>query len=110
MSRERRTVPPEAVELYTQYAHGEISRRDFLDGVKRFAVAGLTAGAIIEALTPNYVEAQQVSRTDERIKAEYVTIPSPQGDGYVRGYLVRPFSADTRSATPATLPGIRRHS
>ena len=106
MSRERRTVPPEAVELYTQYVHGEISRRDFLSGTKKFAVAGLTTAAIIEALTPNYAKAQQVSPTDNRIKAEYVTLPSPQGHGHVRGYLVRPFSADTRSATPAALPGI----
>ena len=67
MSRERRTVPPEAVELYTQYVHGEISRRDFLNGTKKFAVAGLTSAAIIEALTPNYAEAQQVSPTDNRI-------------------------------------------
>ena len=106
MARERRTVPPEAVELYTQYVHGDISRREFLQGTKRFAVAGLTAAAIIEALTPNYAEAQQVSPTDNRISADYVTIPSPQGYGHIRGYLVRPFSADSRSETPAQLPGI----
>ena len=53
MSRERRTVPPEAVELYTQYVHGDISRRAFLDGTKKFAVGGLTTAAILEALTPN---------------------------------------------------------
>ena len=104
--KERRTVPREAVELYNQYVHGEISRRDFLGGAQKFAVAGLTAGAIVSALTPNYAEAQQVSRTDERIKAGYITIPSPQGNGMVKGYFVRPFSADTRTETPAKLPGI----
>jgi len=106
MSKERRTVPPEAIELYNQYVHGEITRRDFLSGAQRFAVAGLTAGAIVEALMPDYAMGQQVSRTDERIKASYVTIPSPQGNGFVKGYLVRPFSADSREATPAKLPGI----
>jgi len=106
MSKQRRTVPPEAVELYNQFIHGEINRRSFMDGAKKFAVAGLTAGAIIEALMPNYAEAQQVSRTDERIKASYVTLPSPQGNGYIKGYLVRPFSADSREATPSKLPGI----
>lgn len=106
MAKERRTVPAEAIELYNQYIHGEISRRSFMEGAKKFAVAGLTAGAIIKALMPNYAEAQQVSRTDERIKASYVTVPSPQGNGYIRGYLVRPFSADSREATPAKLPGI----
>ena len=106
MTRERRTVPAEAVELYNQYIHGEISRRAFFDGAKRFAFAGLTAGAIVEALTPDYAAAQQVPHNDERIKASYVTIPSPQGNGNVRGYLVRPFSADSREKDPVKLPGI----
>ena len=106
MSKERRTVPVEAIDLYNQFIHGEISRREFLSGAKKFAVAGLTAGAIVEALMPDYAMGQQVSRTDERISASYVTVPSPQGNGYIKGYLVRPFSADSRSATPSKLPGI----
>ena len=97
---ERKKIPAEAVELYTRYIHGEVSRRAFVNGVKRFAVAGLTATAIIDALMPNYALGQQVSKTDERIKASYETIPSPNGNGYIRGYFVRPFSADTRDATP----------
>jgi carboxymethylenebutenolidase len=99
-------IPAEAVELYSRYIHGEIGRREFLDGVKRFAVAGLTAGAIIEALIPNYAMGQQVRKDDERIKASYETIPSPNGHGYIRGYLARPFSADSRTETPAKLPGV----
>ena len=99
-------IPAEAVELYTRYIHGEISRRDFFNGVQRFAVAGLSATAIVEALMPNYALGQQVRKDDERIKASYETVPSPNGNGYIRGYLVRPFSADSRTATPAKLPGI----
>jgi carboxymethylenebutenolidase len=105
-SKERRTVPREAVELYDQFIHGEIDRRSFLNGVKKFAVAGLTAGAIVDALMPDYAMGQQIARDDERIRAEYVTVPSPNGHGFIRGYLVRPFSADSRSAEPAQLPGI----
>src|SRR5580700_2141284 len=101
-----RKIPAEAVELYTRYIHCEIGRRDFFDGVQRFAVAGLTATAIIEALMPNYALGQQVRKDDERIKASYETLPSPNGNGYMRGYLVRPFSADSRTATPAKLPGV----
>lgn len=103
---ERGTIPAEAVDLYTRFIHGEVSRRAFVDGLKRYAVAGLTATALVEALMPNYALGQQVSKTDERIKASYETVPSPDGNGYIRGYFVRPFSADTRSATPAKLPGI----
>jgi carboxymethylenebutenolidase len=106
MEPQRPRLPNEAIELYNRYIHGEISRRDFMEGAKRFAIGGLTAGAIIEALLPNYVQAQQVSKTDDRIKASYVTVPSPEGNGSIKGYFVRPFSADTRDATAAKLPGI----
>ena len=88
MHPDKPKLPIEAIELYNRYIHGEISRRDFLNGASRFAVAGLTAGAIVEALTPNYALAQQVSKTDDRIKASYVTVPSsPQGNGSIKGYL-----------------------
>ena len=99
-------LPSDAVELYNLFIHGVIGRRAFMDGVKRFAVGGLTTAAIIDALMPNYAQGQQVSKTDDRIKASYETIPSPQGNGSIKGYLVRPASADTRTETPAKLPGI----
>src|SRR5262247_837853 len=99
-------IPAEAVELYNRFIHGEIDRRDFLRGAERFAVTGLSAAAIVEALMPNYALGQQVRKDDERIKGSYETIPSPNGHGYVRGYFVRPFSADTRTETAAKLPGV----
>jgi carboxymethylenebutenolidase len=55
---------------------------------------------------PNYAQAQQVSKTDDRIKASYETVPSPQGNGSIKGYLVRPISADTRNEKPSKLAGI----
>ena len=106
MKKERRTVPAEAVELYNQFIHGEISRRAFVSGVQKFAVAGVTAGTLIDALMPDYAMGQQIARNDERIKAEYITVPSPNGNGSIRGYFVRPAGADTREATPAKLPGV----
>src|SRR5882762_1256515 len=101
MEPNRPKVPPEAIELYNQFIHGEINRRDFMEGAKRFAVVGLAAGAIIDALMPNYAAAQQVSKTDERLKTEYATMPSPQGNGSIKGYLARPVSVLT-----AKLPGV----
>jgi carboxymethylenebutenolidase len=106
MEPTRPKLPSEAIELYNLYIHGVISRRAFMDGVQRFAIGGLAATTIIEALMPNYAQAQQVSKTDDRIKATYETVPSPQGNGIVKGYLVRPVSADTRSETISKLPGI----
>src|SRR5262245_1160921 len=95
-------IPREAVQLYDQYIHGEISRRDFMEGVKRFAVAGLAVGTIVDALMPNYAAAQQVSKTDARLKTEYATVPSPQGNGNIKGYLARPAAAGTNKL-PAVL-------
>jgi carboxymethylenebutenolidase len=99
-------LPSEAVELYNLFIHGVISRRTFLEGVGKYAVGGLAAATIIDALMPNYAAAQQVSRTDDRIKTSYETVASPQGNGSIKGYLVRPVSADTRDKTVAKLPGI----
>jgi carboxymethylenebutenolidase len=103
---DKKKIPAEAVDLYTRFIHGEIDRRAFTTGVSRYAAAGLTAAAIIEALMPNYALGQQIAKDDERIRADYVTVPSPDGHGEIRGYFVRPFSADSRSATPARLPGV----
>src|SRR6201985_812353 len=98
-------LPTEAIELYNDFIHGEISRRAFLDGIQK--VAGtLAAGTVISALMPNYALGKQRSRTDDRIKATYETVPSPKGNGNIKGYLVRPISADTRSETVSKLPGI----
>jgi len=87
--------PQELLNLFDHYVHGEISRRQFLDGAQKYAVGGLTAVAIWESLKPNFALAQQVPPTDPRIKTETVTVPSPQGNGSIKGYFVRPANAGT---------------
>jgi len=106
MEQAKPKLPTEAIQLYNLFIHGQISRRAFMDGVQKFAIGGLTAATIVEALMPNYALGQQVSKTDDRIKATYETVPSPQGNGSIKGYLVRPVSADTRNAMPTKLPGV----
>ena len=106
METTRPRLPGAAIELYNQFIHGHISRRDFMDGAKKYATGGLAVAAVVEALMPNYAQGQQVSPTDVRIKGGYETVPSAQGNGSIKGYLVRPVSADTRDAKPAKLPGV----
>jgi carboxymethylenebutenolidase len=65
--------------------HGDIERREFLDGAKKFATGGVTATAIWESRRPNYAWAEQVAKDDSRIKTEYVTVPSPHGNRSIRG-------------------------
>ena len=82
--------PQELLDLFHEYQHGDISRRAFLDGAAKFAVGGLTVTAIFEGLRPNYAWAQQVPPNDKRIKVGYETVPSPEGNGSIKGYLARP--------------------
>lgn len=84
---------PELLELYDFYAHGRISKREFLEKAGRYAVGGLTAAAILGMMGPNYALAEQVSFNDPDIVGDYVMYPSPNGHGEVRGYLVKPASA-----------------
>jgi carboxymethylenebutenolidase len=91
----------ELLTLFDTYVHGGISRRKFMDGAAKFAVGGLTAAAIIEALSPNYAFAEQVPKDDKRLKTEYVTFQSPQGYGSIRAYLARP--ADAKGKLPGVL-------
>ena len=81
---------PEVLKLFDNYVHGIISRRGFLSSVAKYTAAGITAEGILAALSPNFAEAQQVTRDDPRITAEYVEYPSPNGYGTLRGYLVKP--------------------
>src|SRR5262245_25793864 len=74
-------LPGELIQLYNVYIHGGMTRREFFDATKKFAVGGLTAAAIIEALMPNYALGQQVPKDDKRLKTEYATVQSPQGNG-----------------------------
>jgi len=92
--------PQELLNLFDHYVHGEIDRRSFLDGAKKFASAGVSATAIWESLRPNYAWAQQVPKDDSRIRTEYITVDSPQGNGKIKGYFVRPANSTGK------LPGV----
>jgi carboxymethylenebutenolidase len=90
----------ELLNLFDEYVHGAIDRRGFLDRAGKYAVGGVTAAMLLDALNPQFAAAQQVPKDDNRLKAEYVEYPSPQGNGPMRGYLVRPAAASGK------LPGV----
>ncbi len=90
----------ELLMLFDAYVHGGIDRRTFLDKATKFAVGGVTAAMLLEQLSPRFLEAQQVQPTDNRIIGEYKEYDSPNGNGKMRGYLVRPAKMSGK------LPGI----
>ena len=86
--------------LFDAYVHGNIDRRTFLDKASKYAVGGMTAVMMLDALNPRFAEAQQVPADDKRLKTERIEYPSPQGSGTMKGYLCRPANASGK------LPGI----
>ena len=102
MERKKATdFPQELLNIFDRYVHGEISRRAFLESARRYALGSLTATAIWESFRPNYLLAQQVAKDDKRLRTSYETIPSPRGNGSIRGYFVRPANANEK--LPAVL-------
>ncbi len=87
-------IDQQVFDLYDEYCHGDINRREFLSRAGALTIAGVSALAMAQALLPRYAEAQTISFTDKRIKGLYVEYPSPGGtSGMMRGYLVQPTGA-----------------
>lgn len=91
---------PEVLQLFDKYVHGLIDRRGFLQGAAKFAIGGITASMLLDALNPRFAEAQQIAKDDRRISARYLEYSSPEGYGRMRGLLVRPAKASGK------LPGV----
>ena len=82
--------PQELLDLFHEWQHGDMDRRTFMDHLGRFATVGMTAAALFESLTPNYAWAQQIALDDKRIKVSTETVPSPNGNGSIKGHFARP--------------------
>jgi len=90
----------ELLNLFDKYVHGDVDRRGFLEKAAKFAVGGVTALMLLEALSPRFAEAEVVPKDDKRLKASYLDYDSPQGSGKMRGYLAQP------AAAKGKLPGV----
>ena len=84
------------LDLYDDFCHGRIDRRQFVAGAGKFAAAGVSATALVEMLLPNYALAQQVAPGDPRIKTSVVTFESPKGNGPTKGLLAKPAAGGKR--------------
>lgn len=90
------------LDLYDDYAHGRLQRRDYLKQLAAFAVGGLTVQALEQTLAPNYALAAEVAPDDPRIKTQTITYDSPQGGGAISGLLAHPADIDDKKF-PAVL-------
>ncbi|MBT8311567.1 MAG: dienelactone hydrolase family protein [Flavobacteriaceae bacterium] len=93
-------VSQEVFDLYDDYAHNRINRRQFIDKLSTYAIGGLTVASLLSFISPNYVDKIQVRQDDARLKSEFITYDSPKGGGTIKGLLSRPAGAKEK------LPGI----
>ena len=91
---------PDVLKLFDKFVHGDIDRRGFLASAAKYAVGGISASMLLDALSPRFAEAQQVTKDDSRLSTRFVEYASPRGHGKMRGYLVQPAKRSGR------LPGI----
>lgn len=96
----KENLSQEVFDLYDDYAHNRIPRREFIDKLSTYAVGGITLTSLLSFLMPDYIGKIQIRQDDPRVEAEYITYDSPQGGGEIRGLLARPAAASGK------LPGI----
>ncbi len=90
----------EVFDLFDEYVHSSLTRREFVEKISKCAIAGFTAAAVVDFLLPKYAEATQIQPTDSRLKSEYIEYASPKGAGTMKGLLSRPANGN------AKLPGV----
>lgn len=86
-------IKQEVFDLYDDYAHNRLSRRDFIDKLSVFAVGSITVPALMSFLMPNYQDNVQVKPDDPRLKTEFITYNSPKGGGSIKALLSKPADA-----------------
>lgn len=95
----REDLDQEIFDLYDKYAHNRISRREFTERISVYAIGGITLPSLLQYLMPNY-KAQQIPKSDARVKSEYIEYSSPKGAGTMKALIARPVESGTK------LPGI----
>lgn len=89
-------ISQEVFDLYDDYAHSRIDRREFTQRLSTYAVGGMTIVSLMSFLMPDYEGAIQVQANDPRLKSEYINYPSPKGGGRIKALLSRPVDAKKR--------------
>jgi carboxymethylenebutenolidase len=93
-------IKQEVFDLYDDYAHNRIERREFMEKLSTYAVGGLTLSALMSFITPNYVDRIQIKQDDPNLKIETIEYDSPKGGGKIKAQLSKPVAATGK------LPGI----
>jgi len=93
-------ISQEVFDLYDDYAHNKIERRQFIEKLSLYAIGGITVPSLLSFITPNYIDSITIKPDDPRLQSETITYESPKGGGSIRGLLSKPVDATNK------LPGI----
>ena len=93
-------INQEIFDLYDDYAHNKLERRQFIEKLSLYAVGGLTVSSLLSFMSPNYRDTKEIKQDDPRITSEFITYNSPKGGGKIRALLSKPSDAKTK------LPGV----
>ncbi|MCW5520441.1 dienelactone hydrolase family protein [Aureitalea sp. L0-47] len=93
-------INQEVFDLYDDYAHNKLGRRQFIEKLSIYAIGGLTVPTLLSFIMPDYLNSILVPADDPRLYSDYITYPSPKGGGDIKGLLSYPNDAETQ------LPGI----
>ena len=93
-------IKQEVFDLYDDYAHNKLDRRQFAEKLSLYAVGGLTVASLLSFMSPNYKDTLQVQPDDPTLESDYITYESPKGGGTIKGLLSKPKDLKTK------LPGV----
>lgn len=96
----KENISQEILDLYDDYAHNKLDRRQFVERLSLFAVGGLTVSSLVSFMSPNYKDTMTIAPDNPKLKSDYINYDSPKGGGSIRGLLSKPVDADKK------LPGI----
>lgn len=96
----KEAISQEVFDLYDDYAHNKIDRRQFAEKLSLYAVGGLTVASLLSFMSPNYKDTLVVLPNDPTIDSDYITYDSPKGGGTIKGLLSKPKDIKTK------LPGV----
>jgi carboxymethylenebutenolidase len=83
-------IQQEVFDLYDDYAHNRLERRDFMQKLSTYAVGGITLASLMSFLMPDYHGAIQITANDPRLKSDFITYDSPKGGGKIKALLSSP--------------------
>jgi carboxymethylenebutenolidase len=86
----KENIKQEVFDLYDDYAHNRLDRREFVQRLSIYAVGGITVSSLMGFLMPDYKNAIQVKADDPRLDSTYINYDSPKGGGSIKALLSKP--------------------